>query len=399
MVITHELGHFVLAKRAGVKVEEFGLGYPPRICGYQRDNITKKLHFFWGRGKKNKKLNKQNTIYSLNWIPFGGFNRIKGMDEIETENDSTLRQAQGERKMDSFSDKSLGKRILILSGGVLTHLLLAIILLSIVFSLGAPEIIEDNLSSYAKIKDESIQIFAVFDDSPAKQAGVEIGDKIIKIDNQLVKETIDIQSYLNQTKDKKVNLQIERNQESLSIDLTPQLAQQIISTNELPAEMKDKFVLGLQLAKVGRVSYPFPLSIWQGIKATFVFLYQIIIALIQIIIRLFNHQSVGQVLTGPIGVAVLTAEVTKLGFVYLLQFTALLAINFALINILPFPALDGGQISFLIVEGIRGKPNNKKIEILVNNLGFFILIGLMLLVTYQDIIRYGGKIIRRILNN
>jgi len=137
----------------------------------------------------------------------------------------------------------------------------------------------------------------------------------------------------------------------------------------------------------GTVSYPFFSSIVEGLKLTGWMLKEIFVAFGGLISNLFSGESVGAEFAGPIGIANITGQAARLGFVYLLQFTALLSLNLAVINILPFPALDGGRILFLFVEKLKGKPVRRDVEAIAHNIGFILLIALVIFVTYKDIIK------------
>lgn len=347
LVFVHEFGHFIAARKNGVKVEEFGFGFPPRIFGVKRGE----------------------TIYSLNWIPLGGFVKIKG----ET----------GEHKedADSFAHKKIWQRALILAGGVLMNFVLAAVLLSFGFTIGLPQVV-DGENHFAKVRDAKIQIVQILENTPAKEAGLEPGDTILSIDGKIFEKVEDIQEYTNQKIGEPMHFVFERNGQQIEKEIAPIL---------LPETGKGG--IGVGLLKSGLVSYPWYLALWKGIEATIFYGREIIVALCELIKNLIMTQRVAVDLSGPVGIAVLTGQVTRMGFIYLLQFTALLSVNLAIINFLPFPALDGGRILFLAVEKIRHKPVSPKIENLIHNIGFAILMILVLLVTYRDIVRWGDKFV------
>jgi regulator of sigma E protease len=161
---------------------------------------------------------------------------------------------------------------------------------------------------------------------------------------------------------------------------------------------KDYVGIGVGLVETATVRYPWYLAIWMGIKMTFIWIYAIIFAFISIFKNLIIGAPIGVELAGPVGIAVMTGQAAKMGFVYILQFTALLSINLAIINILPFPALDGGRILFLVIEKIRRKSVKQEWENLAHNIGFILLMILVLAVTYKDVVRYGGKILGALKN-
>jgi regulator of sigma E protease len=159
------------------------------------------------------------------------------------------------------------------------------------------------------------------------------------------------------------------------------------------ATSENKAVMGVGLARTAIVAYRWHEAIWQGLKNTGLMAYSIVLALILLVKNIILTGQVSADLAGPVGMAVLTGQVTQLGWIYVLQFTALLSLNLGIINILPIPALDGGRLLFVLIERIRGKKINQKIENTIHSIGFAFLMILVLLVTYRDIVRWGGQII------
>lgn len=341
LIFVHEFGHFIVAKKSGMKVEEFGFGFPPKIFGIKRGDTT----------------------YSINLLPIGGFVRILGEDG-ENPNDPK-----------SFASRGVGIRAAVISAGVIMNLLLAIVLLIIGFKIGIPSVVEGNED--LNIRDQKVQIVTISDGSPAQQAGIKIGDGIIEIDSTKVESVEQVQDLINQAKGKELNLTIERGEEVQNITLVPR---------ENPPE--NEGATGIALVKTGIISYPWHISIWKGIEATFSMTIAIVVAFAGILKNIFIGQGVSEGLSGPVGIAVMTGQMAKLGFVYILQFTAILSINLAILNFLPFPALDGGRMLFLILEKIRGKKVKKKTENMIHATGFIILIILMILITFRDIFKF-----------
>jgi len=309
----------------------------------------------------------------LNLIPLGGFVKIYGE---QRPNRKAMGTKQNKR---AFYNKPIWQRAIIIAMGVCMNLLLAAILLSIVHSIGIPTIIE-NGSMAINAKNVQIQIIEIAKDSPAEITGLKIGDAIseLKVQSQKFKisEVEDIQKLVARYVDKEVTLVIQRRNEVLEKTLMPRIS---------PPEGEGP--LGIALAKTGVVTYSWYAAIWQGIKSTG----QLIITFIEFFYQLLKTLILRGVLigeiAGPVGIAALTSQMTKLGFVYILQFAAILSINLAIINAIPFPALDGGRLLFLAIEKIKGSPVSAKVERIVNNLGFVLLIVLMILVTFRDVKR------------
>lgn len=362
LVFVHELGHFLVARRNGVMAEEFGFGFPPRIFGlYKTKNGKRKL--VWG----SKEVESTDTIYSVNWIPLGGFVKIMGED--------------GEEKKDpkSFASKSAFTRTRILAAGVAMNFLLAAVLLSIGYFVGIPQAVDD--AAAGNLKNEKIQIIETIPGSPAEQMGIQVGDQIIgavENNNQVIKfGTIEeVQSYINSRKGQAIELDVKRGNETLDFTGTPR--------TDFPAS---EGALGISLVKTAIVSYPWYESIWRGVQTVVDLAGMIIVAFGNLLWKLITGHSVGMDVSGPVGIAVLTGQVAKLGFIYILQFTALLSVNLAIINILPIPALDGGRILFILIEKLKGSPVSQKFEARAHNIGFALLITLMVVVTFRDVAR------------
>lgn len=347
LIFVHEFGHFFAAKRHGVRVDEFGFGFPPRIFGIKRGE----------------------TLYSINWIPLGGFVRIKG----ESGDDA--------KDKDSFAAKSVGVRAIILTAGVVMNLVLAWALLSFGYMIGLPQVAED-LSGLATVRDQRFQVMQVLPESPATSAGLEAGDAVIAVDGTSVDSVEGFREYTGSHLDVPIALTVERAGELETFEVTP------AQLEGLPQPG-----IGIALVSTGIVSYPVWYAPVQGLYATYGLTSQILSAFAGLVVDLFATRQVDVEFSGPLGIAVITGEVAALGFRHLLQFVALLSINLAVINILPIPALDGGRFAFLLMEWVRrGKPVNRRIEVTAHNIGFSLLILLIVVITYRDFVRYGDAI-------
>lgn len=370
-IFVHELGHFVAARKMKMGVEEFGFGFPPRIVGVQKlnENTTSKKTDFKSRwriikGRKTPQDEHRSTIYSLNWIPIGGFVKIKGEQGDEKESD------------DSFSNKKIWKRAITLSAGVAMNFVLAFVIIGFGFWYGIPSVLNSSISDRATVTDERLQILEVSENSPAELAGIEMGDTIVSIDSQTFTTTDQLSEYTSSHLGKEIDVTVGRSGENIEYKLTP-----------VDLEGKGFGQIGIGSIEVGTVKYPLYYAIWMGAKTTVSITVQIVVAFYEIIKNLVITQQAGIEIAGPVGIAVMTGQVAKLGFIYILQFIALLSINLGIINFFPFPALDGGRVLFLIIEKIRGKPMNQRIEAAIHNIGFLVLIFVVLLVTFKDILR------------
>ncbi|OHB16975.1 MAG: RIP metalloprotease RseP [Parcubacteria group bacterium RIFCSPLOWO2_01_FULL_40_65] len=344
LVLVHEFGHFYVAKKAGMKVEEFGFGFPPRIFGIKRGE----------------------TIYSINWIPFGGFVKIYG-ENGENENDPR-----------SFASKSAGSKAKVIVAGVIMNFLLAVIFLSFANTFGLRIGLIDDATIARDIK---IQVIQVSSDSPAEAAGLKTFDEIIKIKkgNDAVSpmQVEEVQNFIKKYGGEEITMTIKRNGGEIDLKLTPR--------QNPPA---GQGAIGINLAKTGIVFFPWYEAIWRGIRDTVIMTANITIALGLFFKNIFIDSSLNGDVSGPIGIAVITGQAASLGFNYLLQFVALLSINLAVLNIMPFPALDGGRLLFIGIEKLKGSPVPKKIEGFVNAAGFVFLIALMIWITVKDVSRF-----------
>lgn len=351
IVFVHEIGHFYTAIKLGIGVEEFGFGFPPRMLGIKRKGI----------------------IYSINWIPLGGFVKIKG------------EAGDHAQDQDSFVNQPVWKRAIVLFAGVFMNWMLALVLITIGYFSGLPAVLEGDIPAGAKVRNEQVQIMEVYPDSAADQVGLEVGDVVLKVNQEEFNDNQELQKYLIENNEQEFNFIVKRGQEEKDFTVAA-------------AEISDfggEKLLGIGLVNSGIVSYAWYRAPWEALKTTVSMTILIVQAFFGLIANLIRGSGVGDV-SGPVGVAVFAGRAMEMGWIYLLQFTALISVNLAVINILPFPALDGGRILFLIIEKIRNKPNDQKIEAIIHNVGFALLMLLIVVVTYKDIARYGGSLISKI---
>jgi len=347
LIFVHEFGHFVLAKRAGIKVEEFGFGFPPRIFG----------------------IRKGETLYSLNLFPLGGFVRIYG--EVRKDGKDPLRKR-------AFYSQSALTRAGILVAGVTMNIILAALLLGLGHFIGLPALIDDSQTS--NLDNVKVQILQVAFDSPAEQAKLKTGDTISELryeDESISISTVgQVQSFINLHKGDEITLIAQRGDQMIE--------KQIVPREDHPDQ---EGPLGISLARTAIVSYPWYEAIVRGFISTFVLTWAILAAFGGILWQLITSGHLAVEIAGPVGIFDLTNQVAQLGFIYVLQFTAILSINLAILNILPIPALDGGRLLFLAIEKIKGSPISLKIEKFAHIVGFAFLILLMIAITWRDIVR------------
>lgn len=336
LVLVHEFGHFITAKKAGMKVEEFGFGFPPRIFG----------------------IKKGETIYSINWIPFGGFVKILGEGGEDASNPR------------SFASQKAGTRAKVIVAGVVMNLILAYVLLTVGNIMGLRTAIAENDLDPA-IRDRKIQIVQVVPNTPAAEAKLETLDEILNFNS-----VTEFQKYINDHRGQKITVQVKRGGEILEKSVIPR-------TNPPAGEG----ALGISLAATGVIKYPWYKAIYEGGKQTWFLIANTVYGYGHIIGKVFTTGSPGAELSGPIGIAKFTGQAARIGFAYLLQLMALISVNLAILNIIPFPALDGGRLLFIGIEKVKGSPLSRRVENLVNSIGFALLILLMIYVTTKDITR------------
>lgn len=325
LVLVHELGHFFTAKMVGMRVDEFGIGFGPKIVSYKHGE----------------------TLYSLRLIPLGGFNKIAGMDPDEKQDEQ------------SFNAKSIPARMLVIVAGSAMNFVLPILLFTIIF-----------LHSGIDSPTRDPIIGTVFADKPAAQAGLSVGDRIVTVNDTEITTWQQFVSIIQVNANNKLTLRYNHQGEMQTVTVTPEYD-----------EKNNRGIIGIMphLEK----SYPtFIEAIGLAFKQTYMVASSMVVGIGQMVTG-----KVAAEVAGPIGVAQMAGEVAQLGLMPLLQFAAFLSINLGLINLLPVPVLDGGHIVTLAVEGVRGKPLSKNHMQVIQMIGFALLMLLFLVATFKDISR------------
>jgi len=352
LVFVHELGHFVVARLNGIKADEFGLGFPPRALGVVKDDKSGKWKFVKG----GQEIVSKNTVYSLNWFPIGGFVKIKGED------------GEGKKETDSFASKPAWARIAVLVAGVLMNFLFAWILLSATFMLGTYQDVTGEHAAGAKILVQGIE-----DKSPAQKMGLQIGDFLLAGSSGTFVTVEDVQTYVKVNKGQEISLDVQRGKKQLQL-------------KGIPREQTETGQGALGISGMGEVvtaKFSFFESFWKGL----VEIGTIMLMMLDVLKKLFTGNKTGLSVTGIVGIASYTGQIIPLGFSFMLRFAAILSVNLGIVNILPFPALDGGRVLFVLIEKIKGSPVSQKIEQTFHTAGFLLLITLMVVVTYFDLVR------------
>ena len=324
LILVHELGHFLAAKFFNVKVEEFGFGFPPRL-------LSKKFG---------------ETKYSLNLLPLGGFVKLLG--------ESPAAPVPEAEKHRSFSSQSAHKRLLIIVAGVLMNFFIGWLIVSFIFMVGAPS---------------ALLVTNVLQDTPAAITGLRSGDQLS--DFKTADEFI---SFIDARKGEEVNLNIRRGEEILNVLVVPRV--------NVP---EGEGALGVGIAETGFSKKSFFGSFLEGFKTSVQIVGAIFTGLLSLIVGVFTGARVFENLVGPVGIFGVATQAGQLGYIYLLQLIGLISLNLFVLNIFPFPALDGGRLLFILIEKIKGSPMAPRLEAAANGLGFAFLLALMLAITIKDI--------------
>lgn len=330
IVLIHEFGHFIFAKKSGIYVYEFSIGMGPRIFKWTRKN--------------------DETEYSIRLIPIGGFVQMAG-EEIE--DDPSV------PKNMKFAVKTFGQKFMTVIAGIMNNFILAIVLFFIIaLFTGAPQ----NKAIVGEISE----------DYPAYTSGLKTGDRILTINGKDAKTYDTLALELQVNSGKKIDMEIERNGETKTITLKPKKVKQ---------DGEEVYKYGFAITD--EIETGFFASLKYAFTKTISLLHQMILIIAYLITGNLNIDA----LSGPVGIFSIVGTAADSGIWSILSLTALLSVNVGLINLLPIPAFDGGRLLFIIIEKIKGKPVDPRLENTIHSVGFFLLMALMILITYNDIVR------------
>lgn len=328
LILIHEWGHFIAAKKMGLLVEEFGFGFPPRLFS----------------------VKKGETTYSFNLLPFGGFVKIYGEDSGARPGQSELHPNDPKR---AFYSQSFLRRAAIITAGVIMNFVLGWFLMSSIFMIGTPK---------------ALLVSEILPGSPAEAVGIAARDQI-----RGFKSAEDFIEFVNKNRGTEIALEINRAGEELSFAVIPSIS--------------GEGAVGVGLVEAGVERQPLFAALWNGLAASVSIMIGIILAFANLIWGLVTSGRVLVDFVGPIGIFGVAQQVGELGFLYVVQLVALISLNLAVLNIMPFPALDGGRLLFILIEKIKGSPLSADFERAANTFGFVLLLLLMIAITARDIVR------------
>lgn len=349
LIFVHEFGHFITAKFFSIRVDKFSIGFSPKI-------FSKKIG---------------ETLYSIGLFPIGGFVKIFG----ENPDEESINGPDSKR---SFINKPKYAQAMVISAGIFFNILLAWLLLSTGFIVGIPTSV-DAINDGQELSNISLVITGIIPESPAMMAGLNVGDKILSLssDNKTILNptVIETQRFISSS-DKNENIEIafkrgKNTPESIRLATKDGIL-------ETPA-------IGISMDEIGILKLPLITSFIEGGKLTYMFVVQTYTGLVDFFSRLFVGRASLSSVSGPVGIIGIVKTANEFGFVYLLSLVALISINLALINLIPFPALDGGRLFFLLIEKIKGSPIRPTITNALNFIGFLLLLSFMVIITYSDI--------------
>ncbi|MBI2056102.1 MAG: RIP metalloprotease RseP [Candidatus Sungbacteria bacterium] len=347
LILVHEWGHFYSARKLGVKVEEFGIGFSGREFGFR---FPPKLATVVRSGVR----------YTLNPLPFGGFVKIFG------------EHGEDENKPESFASRPIWQRVLIIGAGVLMNFVLAWVLFSGGAILGVPELGDESGGP--------VSIVGVLPNSPAEKAGLKFGDAIVEMRAQdltlRVEAEKDVRDFIQAYRGEEIMLFVKRGQEVLEIKAVPRA--------EVP---EGEGPLGVALGYLTLRRTPWYLAPVEGAKMLGRSTVAVLEGFGMLLRDLLTTGKTSAEVSGPVGIFFFADDTRMLGIAYFLQFVGILSVNLAILNVLPIPALDGGRLFFLLLEKIKGTKINPQTENIVHGIGFLVLIVLMVLITYKDIAR------------
>jgi len=352
LVLIHEWGHYIAAKRTGVHVEEFGFGYPPRLFTL---------------------FKRKGTEFTLNALPFGGFVRLAG-DEAETfEKGSETAEVQSEQTSHDtlFANKPRWQRLIVIYAGALMNVFFGVVAFAVIYTnIGIPEQLPHP------------KITEVIENSPAKEVGFEVGDEVLQINKKPIDSSTELIASLQENQGQRVEVLVKRGEQSLT------LSPYVRKKEEIP---ENEGAVGIALSDMTLKQYPMierPFrGAVQGMKDSLTFAVLIVQTLGSMVQQLLTQGKVPTDISGPIGIVHVASKTDLInqGWIAILNFAALISINLGVMNVLPIPALDGGRAMFIVLESVIGKKRRILYERYANSIGMALLLLIFLLISIKDV--------------
>ncbi|MBF0188999.1 MAG: RIP metalloprotease RseP [Magnetococcales bacterium] len=341
LIFVHELGHFLVARWAGVRVLTFSLGFGPRILSWQG-----------GAG---------GTEYQVSAIPLGGYVKMLG----EATDDDEEEVPEDQRHF-MFSEKSVWSRIAIVFAGPLFNFLFAMVALSFIFMIGVNELLP--------------VVGEVSPNMPAAEAGMKSGDRVVRINDTPIDRWHHLSRMVRNSEGETLDFEIERDGTLLQIPITPKISE----TSNAYGESVKTLLVGIKVGnETTTVHYGFSESLIKGVEKTWDLTVMMVTGIWKLITAVVGLDQVG----GPLLIAEMAGKTASQGASSFLYFMALISINLGILNLLPVPVLDGGHLMFYCIEAIKGNPVSENMQMIANRIGMTLLAGLMILAFFNDIVR------------
>ena len=315
LVFVHEFGHFIVAKRAGLRVDEFGFGFPPRVVGIRRKTPPHlplerggkifppvplsgagprggvrgggRFEIIWG-SPENFDPREGGTLYSINALPIGGFVRIKG------------ESGEGVDEPDSFASRSARTRVTVIAAGVIMNALLAVVLISVGYVKGFPQVLDAEISKYAHVQDRRVEVLGVLPEGPAAKVGIHTGDRVIGGNDKVFQNAEEFKTFVTEFLEKPVQLTLEREGIKKEVNVVPIILEQTAKPG-----------IGVGIADIGVVRYPVWLAVPKGFELTGILLKTVVVSMAALLRDVIIGRPVSADLAGPVGIAVLTGAAAR----------------------------------------------------------------------------------------
>jgi regulator of sigma E protease len=337
LILFHELGHFLVAKYLGIGVERFSIGFGPKIASFRRGE----------------------TEYMLSVIPLGGYVKLLGDDP---------RGADGDHPR-AFLNKPIWQRIAVVAAGPLANFALAIVIFAGIHWVGVPTPQVSDLP----------EVGEVVADSPAQQAGLQKGDRILAVDGKAVSKWEDLVQIIHRHINTPLKLQVQRGTQVFEVTVTPKAGKVIKDLEEVEVGL-----IGVAPhVDFTVVRYSPPVALWKGVEKT----WELSVLTVVSLVKMVQGKISPRHLAGPVGIFQMAGQQAKMGLLPLISLVAVLSISLGILNLFPIPVLDGGHILFFAVEGLWGQPISPRKQEIATQVGLFVLVALMLTAFYNDLLR------------